>query len=288
MNISPAVSRSAHTVLRQVQHHSPAILTTAGIVGVVGAAVMAAKATLSLESTLDLAREEIEAEFNLIPPGEDLETSRKKLQTRTYVKNALRVGKLYAPSATLMLGSIAALIAAQGIMRQRNIALVAAYKSLETAFKAYRERVVEEYGETVDEDFRSGTKRVVETDPDTKKKTKSIESVTPGSEFIYDFGINNPNWQGFRDQNEHFLRTVQAMFNERLKRRGYIFLHEVLDTLGLPYNSESAAVTGWVFDPTSPKGDNYIDFRVKDLMDTNGYYMLDFNVDGIIIDHFNK
>lgn len=55
MNISPKIITALGRSLFQAQKHSPIILTAVGVVGVVTAGVLAAKATLKLEETLDLS-----------------------------------------------------------------------------------------------------------------------------------------------------------------------------------------------------------------------------------------
>ena len=89
-----------------------------------------------------------------------------------------------------------------------------------------------------------------------------------------------------------FLRAQQTYFNELLQARGHVFLNEVYDALGLP-RTKAGAIVGWVYDSDTPVGDNYISFemceankeKVRNFI--NGVeptILLDFNVDGIILD----
>jgi hypothetical protein len=75
------------------------------------------------------------------------------------------------------------------------------------------------------------------------------------------------------------------MHNDLLRARGHVFLHEVLDTLGIQRTPESAIV-GWIFDSENPDhiGDNFIEFNIRDYQSEYGYILLDFNVDGTIFD----
>ena len=62
--------------------------------------------------------------------------------------------------------------------------------------------------------------------------------------------------------------------------------------LGIPRTTAGGYV-GWIYDEKHPNGDNYVDFGIYNLYKTknrdfvNGYertILLDFNVDGIILD----
>jgi hypothetical protein len=87
-----------------------------------------------------------------------------------------------------------------------------------------------------------------------------------------------------------FLRRQQEYANQLLKSRGYVFLNEVYEMLGLQ-KAECGQVVGWIYDEVKPLGDNYIDFGIYDLNNeakrafVNGLersILLDFNVDGVV------
>ena len=281
MNISPKITRTLGRSVLQVQKHSPVILTAAGVVGVVAAAVLAAKATLKLEETLDKAKARLEE-----PEGA---TPEPKLKAVT--ANVLDLVKLYGPSVTLGAASLVCIVSAQGILHKRNAALVVAYKGLEQTYRNYRERVVEEYGEDVDRDFHRGIKtEVIEDEKGKKHKVKTlVDKDASYGEYTFVFGSENPNWTGFPERNEWFLTCQQAYLNDLLRFRGHVFLNEVLERIGMDH-TKAGAVTGWIL---NSEGDNYIDFNMFKL-DTPaakeyehaepGFILLDFNVDGVIWD----
>ena len=86
-----------------------------------------------------------------------------------------------------------------------------------------------------------------------------------------------------------FLRRQQDAANDRLKDKGYLFLNEVYEMLGIP-RSKAGQSVGWIYD----KDNVYkIDFGIYDTHKepnrnfVNGYektILLDFNVDGDILD----
>lgn len=279
MKINPKLNFALNRSVLQVQKHSPIILTTAGIVGVVASGVLAARATLKLESTVNASAARLSAVKLAIENGEATPAA-----TRVAVAhNVLDLVKLYGPSVTLGAVSLVCIVSAQGILHKRNAALVVLYKGLEQSYAKYRKSVVAELGEAADERFRLGITETTETD-DKGKKTK-VTTVDPTvaeeAPTIFSFGPENDNWEGRHDSNIFFLTTQQNLMNDILRFQGHLFLNEVLDKLAIPRTTMGSLI-GWVYD--DKVGDGYIDFGIKDLQKSNGYVNLDFNVDGIIYD----
>lgn len=282
MNISPAIQGAFSRSLLQVQKHAPTILTTIGIGSVVAATVIAAKNTLKLEATLDEGKAELDRTNTLIEFGEAKESA----LTATYVKNVVRVGKLYLLPTTLLAGGILCVLGGQHILNKRNAAIVAAYNGLAASYEAYRERVAGEVGEERERELFYGEEKVTETVDGKKVVTKRLvdgEHVGHPYRFVYD--SQNDNWTGFHDENLFRLQVAQNMFNDLLKVKGHIMLRDVLNVLGIQ-DTPASCVTGWIFDEEDPdhKGDNFIEFNIRDYQSEYGYILLDFNCDGTIFD----
>lgn len=286
MNISPALTKAAGRALLQIQKHSPAILTTVGVAAVVTSGVLAAKNTLKLEERVDEGQDRIRWTKEQIAEDAVPEAA----LSLAYSKNVIEVAKLYVVPVTLMAGGLICILSAQNILRKRNVALAAAYKGLETAFSAYRERVREEVGEEKERDIYYGLKDE-EVKDEVTGKVKTVKRPVDGEHvaspyrFVYD--SSNENWTGWHDQNLFRVTQAQNMYNDLLKARGHVFLNEVLDTLGFK-RTPAGSVTGWIYKPNDPEhtGDNFIEFNIRDLQDDAryGYIVLDFNVDGTIFD----
>ena len=93
----------------------------------------------------------------------------------------------------------------------------------------------------------------------------------------YSYGLT----QSKRD-NLIFLKHQESYFNELLRKRGYLFLRDVYEGLGLPITKDSCLV-GWIYDEKkNPIGDNFVKFDIYEMNSSN--YIVDFNVDGNIID----
>ena len=308
INKNALVEKASRTFCKaglKLKKHSPEILVVGGVVGLVTSGVMACKATTKLSAILDDRKEQIEL-FDKVAANpemvkeeytvEDAEKDKKIVKVQTAVK----VAKLYAPSIAVGVVSIGAIFASNNIMRKRNVALGAAYATVDRAFKDYRNRVVDRFGEELDKELRYNlkTKEVKETveDENGKKKTvkrniKYMDSPMP-SEFavIYDDGC--AGWTKDPEDNKFFLIQQQRYANERLKRRGYLSLNEVYELLGFP-STKAGQVVGWLYNCKDPnyKGDDFVDFGLynvdyepnRDFV--NGYernIILDFNVAPII------
>jgi len=282
MNISSTnVQQTLHRVVDSVQKHSPAILTTVGAASVLTAGVFAAKNTLRLEAKIDEGQNRLIAINDRIEQGDIQEAAR----TAVYVRNVLEIVRLYLLPFTLMVGGILCMVTSNRILTKRNAALVAAYNGLAASYEAYRERVREEYGEDKEREIFYGEKTVVE-EVDGKKVKKKIladgEHTANPYRFVYD--MHNPNWSGFHEDNIFRLTVAQNMYNDILKTGRKVFLRDVLITLGIE-PTEASEVTGWVYKPNDAnhRGDNFVEFNIRDYQSEYGYILLDFNVDGNVI-----
>ena len=307
LEIMNTMTRSFNKFGLQMKKHSPEILVGAGIVGVVASTVMACKATTKLDEVLEEPKEKIEKihEFmehpENVPEGKEYtEEDGKKDLTIVYTQTAVKVARLYAPAVVLGAVSIAAIVSGHAILRKRNIALAAAYATLDKGFKEYRDRVIERFGKELDRELRYNIKskeiEEVEVAPDgtevVKKKTADVADPNMNSIYARFFDDGCTGWTKDPEYNLMFLRDQQRYANDLLKSRGHIFLNEVYDMLGIQ-RTKAGACVGWIYDEKNPIGDNFVDFGIYDLYKdknrdfVNGYertILLDFNVDGNILD----
>lgn len=279
-----------------VKKHSPEILIVAGVVGVITSTVMACKATTKVGDILEERNEKLEEIKNRA--SESDEETKKELAVAN-IQTGVELVKNYIPSVTVGTLSIISILASNNILRNRNVALAAACTTLETGFRNYRKNVINKFGERVDYELKNNIKTVeieeIEVDEKGKEKKvkKTIDVVDNPldlySEYARFYDCGNTNWEPDADYNLKFLRSQQNYFNEILKARGFVFLNEVYEALGIPY-SKAGQVVGWLYDEELGE-DNYIDFGIYDVYKeqcrnfVNGYeptILLDFNVDGNI------
>ncbi len=288
-----------------LKKHSPAILTTAGIVGTVASAVLACKETLKINEILDEKRRTQAAIHTCLEDEEFAsdysEEDGKKDLTKLYVQTGVKIVKLYAPSVILGSVSIASIVMGHKILKKRNVALAAAYTVVDKGFKDYRKNVVDRFGENIDKELRYNIKaKEIETttkdkngkDKKGKEVVYEIENPLEGiSEFAKFFDCGSDQHRKDPEYNLMFLRRQQDYANDVLRTRGHLFLNEVYDMLDIP-RTKAGQVVGWIYDKDNENGDNYVDFGIYDPREANrrfidGYeynILLDFNVDGVIYD----
>lgn len=288
----------------KLKKHSPEILLAAGVVGVVASGVMACKATLKVEEIIDDAKHKIDTihEVSADPTMAEKysEEDSKKDLAIVYTQTAVKLVKLYGPSVALAGVSLGCMIGSNRILNKRNVALAAAYATVDKGFKEYRGRVIERFGKELDKELKYGikAKEIEEVSVDEKGKevsTKStVEVMDPNSYSPYSiiFDDGNTGWDPDPELTKYFLIQQQNWANDRLKAKGHLFLNEVYDMLGAK-RTKAGAQVGWVYDEKNPVGDNYVDFGIFDIYNpksrdfVNGYekvIVLDFNVDGVILD----
>lgn len=297
----------------QLKKHSPEILVVAGVIGTVASAVLACRATTKVGAILDETRDTLDTihegmETGAVNGNEYTLEDGKKDTTLVYVQTGLKFAKLYAPAVMLGTLSVASILASNNILRKRNVALGAAFTAVSNDFKAYRNRVIDRFGEQVDRELKHNLKakkfEVTETDPETGKEKKvkkdgyvvDPSDVSGYARFFEQYtkdedgnSIVNPHWENNNEYNIMFINAQERYANDLLKAKKRLFLNEVYEMLGLP-RTKAGQIVGWVYDPVNPKGDNFVDFGLKgDSLSysdyLNGYdpaILLDFNVDGNI------
>lgn len=307
-----AITRSFHRVGFKFRKYSPEILVVSGVIGTVASTILACKATTKVSDVIEEVKEELDSvkdagekikdgqELKLRDGGVyDISCYRKDLAI-VYTHATVKFIKLYGPAIIVGALSITSILAGNSILRKRNVALAAAYATLDKGFKEYRNNVVERFGKEVDKELRYGVKAqevektIVDENGEEKTVTETINVMDPNkfSDFakVYDDGCTG--WTKDPEQNLMFLKLQQSYANKRLKETGYLFLNDVYDMLGIPRTS-AGQIVGWIYDEDCPNGDNFVDFgiynpdnpKANDFV--NGYertIVLDFNVDGIIYD----
>ena len=303
VDILNKASRTFYKVGFTLKKHSPTILAVAGTVGVVTSGVMACKATTKLSTILEEHEENVEKIHDYADEhgySEDYtEKDGKKDITIVYTQTGIKLVKLYAPAVALGTISIAAMLGSNHILRKRNIALTAAYTTIERSFKSYRNRVIDRFGEKLDEEllYNIKTKDVEETVVDedgkekTTKKTVDIIDINDIEDYSRLFYEGNPGWDPDPRFTMMFLKEQQRYANKLLKKRGYLFLNEVYKMLGFSIIPEGQYI-GWIYDEENPIGDNRVDFGLlaTEDIDTIKFFngderavLLKFNHDGNIL-----
>lgn len=279
--------------------HSPEILVVTGIVGLIGAGVLACRATTKVQGILDKKNEQLE---NVALVGvQDGYTKEDAAKDRLIIKSkcALKLAGLYAPAVGVATASVISILAGHNILRRRAAALAAVYATVENSFNEYRKRVAERFGEDVDNELKFGVKakQITETVTDENGKEKHVKKTVNAANdklggspyaFIFDKQTSPAVYEDDTDFMLLRLRHEQQYANDVLATRGYLSLNEVLERLGLK-TSKMGQIVGWAYDYDNPSGDNFVDFGIKELdVDTidgaEKKIVLDFNCQGNILD----
>ena len=137
------------------------------------------------------------------------------------------------------------------------------------------------------ENYETAKKIMSVLNEEKKTEKPDVHDISPYARwFDRDNNLYDPNCTEY---NLWFLKHQQNYANEKLRSRGYLFLNEVYDMIGIP-RTKPGQVVGWVYDERNPIGDNFVDFGIYEDYNAafiNGYVdkvLLDFNVDGNILD----
>lgn len=299
MNLN-AIKNVGTKLYMKVSKVSPELALGGAIACGIGAVVVGCLASRKVDNILEDANMELDAIQGAMEEAETSEEVKayKKDVVNCYIDTGLRLAKLYAPTIALGTASIGLVLTSHGILNKRYVETLAAYQSINEAFKGYRKRVAATVGEEAEKVLMAGakTEKNIKTEDEETGEVKTLKNnnlvLETKKNSPYEFDFNKATapltWEANPDYNDARLRAAQTYFNDILNTRGHVFLNEVLDELGLQ-RTPAGAVCGWV----KGAGDDYIDFgyletflreynQDSDLCKKNIH--LNFNCDGVIWD----
>jgi hypothetical protein len=292
MNLSLLATRALGSTEFFLRKNAPTILTGAGVAGFIATTALTIRATTKANDKLpDISRHIAEVKA-IVPDKNFVEKDKQKELVKVYAESTIELGKIFGPVILVGSASIFCVIAGHGMMLKRQANLAAAYFALDTAYKAYRNRVIEKLG--VDEErelYRSV--RTVQSVDEAGEACEIIDynDVSP-SEYSRFFDSSSRNWCKTPEWNLMFLRSQEQWANDRLQAHGFVFLNEVLESLGLE-RSQAGQVVGWKRNANMDgTGDGFVSFGIYDIADESNRafvnllehtVLLDFNVDGPIM-----
>lgn len=303
------MSRSFHKAGFKLKQHSPEILVAVGVVGIIGSVIMACKATLKVNEVVEEAKDSIDMIHDAVE--NEKKTADGTVYTQevanqdlaiVYAQTGWKFVKLYGPAVALGAVSIGCMVGSSVILRKRNAALAASLTAANTAFKDYRDRLIERFGKDLDRELRYNIKakqieeRIVDEDGNETIETHTVEVMDPNSlHSVYSviFDEYNPSWCKNAELNKFFLVEQQQAANFRLQRQGVLTLNEVYEMLGFP-RTKFGQFAGWVYTEDNTAGDNHVDFGMFDIHSEGARdfinlrersIILDFNCIGNVIDY---
>ena len=211
------ISNRLQNVKTKAKSHTPDIFIIVGISGMIGTAVMAARATPKAVTIMEGIKENNENPDKL-----------------TIVKE---VAPVYIPSAILCSISISFILAANKIRIDREIAIATAYKLTRDNFSDYKNKVIEKIGDKkageVSDDI---AKDKIDDNP---VEENYIIETGKGAHLCYD-GVTG---RYFLSDIEEIRKTVNDL-NETMIRDNYVSLNDFHEALGLP-PTEMGDRLGW-------------------------------------------
>lgn len=268
-NITTGLTHLSKAALKTLEHHSPKILMALGIGAGVGATVMACKATLKLETTMDAINADIQAIRDAAPEDAAADKEHTKALAATYISGGVKLAKLYGPSIAMGATSIACVLAGNKIMNDRYIGAVAAVNSAEQMLSNYRSRVIAEFGEEKDAEFHNGVVTEVIEEPvldkngipktdkngevkTTKRTERHVDEDLSANKYSRMFDeVSTKQWDPDVEYNKSALLLKQEYFNQQLRSQNYLTLNDVYKALGFPVTAYGQDI-GWVIDKDTP------------------------------------
>lgn len=206
---------------KEITKHAPEILTGLGIAGMGVTVVMAVKVTPKAMQLLDE-----------ISDGHSYQMTKKEIVKATW--------KCYLPVAISGVASIACIIGANSINAKRNAALATAFTLSESAFRSYKEKVIETIGEKKEQVVRDNVaKEQVAKNP---VSTREVIITEKGNTLCYDV-ISGRYFKSDIDK----LKKAENELNKQLLSEMYISLNDFYYEVGLK-NTKVGDELGWNID----------------------------------------
>lgn len=209
----PNMAALFKNVKMSLAQHSPEILTSLGIAGMITTTILAVKAT---PKALDLIAE---------AENEKYDSGHGEALTKTEVVKA--AWKPYIPAAVTGVTSIACLIGANSVHAKRNAALATAYNLTATAFSEFKNATIETVGEKKEQIIRN---KVAE-------EQVNKEPVNPSAIIVSGNGttrcFDTITKRRFISDIETIRRIVNELNRRMVNGEDYISLNEFYTELGL-------------------------------------------------------
>lgn len=197
---------------KMLSDKSPLIMTSLGVAGVIGTAVLVGRASYRLSDILAEERQRLfqEGESTAIP-----------------FKRAVQLGwKLYIPALSTAAITIGCIIGANQVGTRRTAAMAAAYSVLEKSSEEYRNKVVEKIGEKKERDFRDELAQ----DRVNDNPIGSREVIITGGGDVTFYDMHTGRY--FQSDMET-VKKAQNDLNHRIINHQYASLNDWYDRVGL-------------------------------------------------------
>jgi len=272
--------------VRVIQKFSPEICLAVSV----GAGIAALYFTREGAKNEDAVIENFEKERGEIKYHEEMDDLTHKEAGKElgklYIKTCGRVAKVYWKAILFETIAIGSSFGGYTIQKNRIAGLTAVANGLTSTINLMESRTNKSKDEqSTDETLDEKNDISEELEGNCGKGQRDPNGYSMYAKFFDEYNVN---WCKNPESNLQFLKFVQSTCNDRLQSRGFLFLNEVYQALGIPMTSYGQMV-GWVLG----NGDDFVDFGIMDgererarafVNGREASILLDFNVDGVIWD----
>ena len=275
---------------------SPTALVIYGLAALGVGAYETIKASREIDKVLDECKKDIEEVDSILQEKTNLLATVFSSESKQdiYVDTGKKIIKLYARAVIFDAIGVGLILKSHNMLRSENMDLKATVGAIAGGYSALRNRLNETLGDDTGNKVANGIQpKAVEIENEDGKKKKTVVNVMNQSDispYAKFFDETSMFFKGVPEADLEFLIAVNNDANRKLEKKGYLFLNEVYAMLGFEETAIGNYV-GWINEKGSYKK---VDFHIFDVTNeanrrfVNGLesvVLLDFNVDGAIIDY---
>ena len=252
MKILTKMPARLRPIVVQAEKNAPTILTAFGCAAEVLTAVLAVRGYKRACDILEQNKTEIMENLE----EADREFIDENDLNYTYKDHVRLCWKCYIPAVLMGASGIAAIITANRVNLNRNLALAGAYELSRTAYEEYRAQVVERIGEKREGEIRGeiAQKKIDRNPPENK----GVLMVPEGQVLCLD----STSGRYFKSSIEN-IRRIENELNRRLMTEMWVPLNDLYYELGLPYTTVGRDL-GW-----NINRDGFVRFDYDSALDPN-------------------
>ena len=268
--------------VRKAANHWPAIVTVVSVGGIAYGVYKMCKASTKLNEAMEPHRKMEESIVDSHNKGVIDDAEFKKKIGMAKIEQAKDVAKLYAPGFLLVASSTLGFLFSNRELGKRVVNAQNMALQYHDSYQKLKQNVQNAIGkkatQAVEHQINSGI-RTVEDEKTGKKIEKDFRYMTVDGDMIsasiYSVFFNN-TCNGFdedsRKNNYEYLKSLEHDMNNRLRRKGYLWLSDIYNALGIVPDNYNEAIknSGWI-DPNGKFG-----YLIKD---TNGICKYEDKID---------
>lgn len=224
--------------VKKIQRGSPTILSVLAVGGVIVTAVQATRDYAKMERKID----------NVLNSG------------LSKPEKVITIAECFLPTAALATGTITCILGANALNKRNQAMLMSALESFRTRYGAYRQNVIDRYGEEVDKEIEAETIRKF-------SDFHAIDFDEPDIKMTFMEPIGGQKFEAY----ERTVMDAEYHYNRNYVLGGVITYNSLMDMFGLQHIPDGDDI-GWCYDD----GILWVDFsHRKEIVDGEIVYVID-------------